>query len=137
MQLKNVPFPNPRALKTACILAAIAWVALGLFIPLILLGSLGGIEALGKPALASLAILVSAALVYIPFAFSLKCPACSRRFLIQSDELKHEDARTKWRLNYWAFVVVDVLLRDSFVCMYCGVKSILSNSSRIDRADLP
>ena len=114
---------------------AIAWVALGLFVPLILLGSLGSIEALGMPALACLAILVSAALVYIPFAFSLKCPSCSRRFLIQSDELKHENARTRWRLDYWAFVVIDVLLRDSFVCMYCGVKTTLSGPLRKDSAN--
>jgi hypothetical protein len=110
-------------------IVVVAWAALGLFIPLILVGSLSDIEAFGKPALACLFILIFAALLYIPISFFLKCPSCSRRFLMQSNELKHDNARTKWRLDYWAFVVVDVLLHNSFVCMYCGGKSILRNTS--------
>jgi hypothetical protein len=115
----------------------IAWLALGLSLLLILVGSIGEIDYLGKAALVCLAILILAALSYIPLAFSLKCPTCTRRFLIQCDELKHENARTKWRLDYWAFVVVDVLLRESFVCMYCGGKSVLSDTSGDDHANAP
>lgn len=129
MQLKVALFPNPRTLKAACAIVMIAWVALGLSLLLILVGSIGEIDSLGKPALVGLGILIMAALCYIPLAFSLRCPTCSRRFLIQSDELKHENAQTKWRLDHWAFVVIDVLLRDSFVCMYCGTKSLLSHTS--------
>ena len=137
MQLKETLFTRPRTLKAACVIVMIAWVALGASLLLILVGSIGGIDYLGQPALMCLVILILAGFSYIPLALSLKCPACYRRFLFQNDELKHENARTKWRLDYWAFVVIDVLLHNSFVCMYCGVKSILSDPSRTDSAGLP
>lgn len=129
LQLKVVLFPKPGTLRAACIIVTIAWLALGLALLLGLIGSIGGIDYLGQPALVCLFILILSVLSYIPIAFSLRCPTCSRRFLLQSDELKHGNARTKWRLDYWAFVVVDVLLRNSFVCMYCGGKSVLRDSS--------
>jgi hypothetical protein len=90
--------------------------------------SIGGSdEGLRVPALVDLFILVLAGIVSIPLALSLKCPCCARRFLYQSYETKHANARTKWKMDYWAYVVIDVLCRRTFVCMYCGSESFVNN----------
>ena len=126
LQLRTVSFPSSRTLRTACIIVLIAWIALALSLLFTLVGSIGHLEELGKPAIVSLFVLIFAVLIYIPLAISLKCLVCRRRFLIQTDEVKHENARTKWRLDVWALVVIDVLLRGTFVCMYCGTKNFIS-----------
>lgn len=79
-------------------------------------------EELRTLAFCSIVVLILAGLVYLALAIYLKCPLCSRRFLIQTYEPKSGKARTKWKMDYWAFVVIDFLFRRSFVCMYCGTK---------------
>jgi len=77
-------------------------------------------------AFCSIVVLIFSALVYLTLAIYLKCPSCARRFLYQSDETKHANARTKWKMDYWAYVVIDVLFRRSFVCMYCGSEQLVN-----------
>lgn len=126
--MKPLPFPHPRTLMAACISVLVTWSATGVFIGMVLVGSLGiPDEQLRKPGLICLFVLLLAGVVSLLLALYLECPVCSRRFLIQTYDPKSENARTKWGLDYWAFVVLDVLLRNSFVCMYCGNTSFLNN----------
>jgi hypothetical protein len=85
-------------------------------------------------AFCSIVVLILSALVYLALAIYLKYPLCSRRFLIQTYETKSDKAWTKWKIDYWAFVVINVLLRRSFVCMYCGTKYLVNKSSEEDHA---
>jgi hypothetical protein len=77
-------------------------------------------------AFCSIVVLILSALVYLALAVYLKCPSCSRRFLIQTYEPRSDKARTKWKMDYWAYVVIDVLFRRTFVCMYCGRESLVN-----------
>ncbi len=51
-----------------------------------------------------------------------RCPNCNRRFLIEIPGSKHVSARKVGGLDFWATVVIDVLSKGRFVCMYCGEK---------------
>ncbi len=58
--------------------------------------------------------------IYLAFALALRCPACGRRFLIESRDLKHPAARRARYCDYWGTVVSDVIRYGQFACMYCG-----------------
>lgn len=116
-------FPNPRALKVACISVLVCWISIVIIFGTLIAGYIThNDEELRTLALCSIVLLILAGLVYLALAIYLKCSLCSRRFLIQTYEPKSDKARTKWKMDYWAFVVIDVLFRRSFVCMYCGAK---------------
>jgi hypothetical protein len=126
--MKPNPFPYPRTLMAACICVSIAWGAVGIILICILVANISSSEeGLRIPALVCILVLILAGIVYLPLSLSLKCPSCARRFLYQNDETKHANARTKWKMDYWAYVVIDVLFRRSFVCMYCGSESFVYN----------
>lgn len=125
-----VVFPNPRTLKVACISVLVGWVSVVICFGTLVAGYITqNDDQLRTLAFCSIVVLIFAALVYLALAIYLKCPACSRRFLIQTYEPKSDKARTKWNMDYWTFVVIDTLFRRSFVCMYCGTKCFLSNTS--------
>jgi len=94
-------------------------------------------EQLRAPALITGLVFILAGVVYLLLAIYLKCPACSRRFLIQTYAPKSDKARTKWKMDYGAFVVIDALSSRSFVCMYCGTKYLLVNARDEDHAVTP
>jgi hypothetical protein len=124
-----VLFPYPRILMAACVSVLVVWASVGIFLVMLLVASIVKLdEQTRAPALVTMFVLILAGVVGLLLALYLKCPACSRRILIQTYDAKSDKARTKWKLDYWAFVVIDVLLRGSFVCMYCGTKSFLSNT---------
>jgi hypothetical protein len=66
-----------------------------------------------------LALFVVTMAAYLGFAFTLRCPACRRRFLMESGP-KHSAARRAQHSGYWGTVVWDVVRRRQFICMYCG-----------------
>lgn len=66
-----------------------------------------------------LAIFVVAMAAYLGFAFTLRCPACRRRFLMESGP-KHSAARKAQHFGYWGTVVWDIVRSRQFICMYCG-----------------
>lgn len=109
----------------------VAWVSIVVCLGILVAGYITrNDEELRALAFCSIVVLILAALVYLALAIYLKCPVCSHRFLFQTYAPKSEKARTKWGIDYWAFVVVDVLLRRNFVCMYCGTNFVLTNTSR-------
>src|SRR5713101_4679323 len=116
-------FPNPRALKVACISVLVSWISIVIIFGTLIAGYIThNDEELRILAFCSIVLLIFAGLVYLALAIHLKCSLCSRRFLIRTYEPKSEKARTKWKMDYWALVVVDVLHSGTFVCMYCGTK---------------
>jgi hypothetical protein len=57
---------------------------------------------------------------YIGLAFTLRCPGCTRRFLVESRGGKHPAARKAQHLGHWGTVVLDIIRHRQFTCMYCG-----------------
>jgi len=95
--------------------------AVGIFLLMLLTGSIKGLDGqLRIPASVCILVLILAGIVYLTLALYLKCPSCSKRFLFHRSKTKHANARTKWGMDYWGYVVIDVLSHRRFVCMYCG-----------------
>jgi len=57
---------------------------------------------------------------YMGLAFTLRCPVCHRRFLVEAWGAKHPAARKAQYLGHWGTVVTDILRKHQFTCVYCG-----------------
>lgn len=57
---------------------------------------------------------------YIGLAFTLRCPHCRRRFLVESRGGRHPAARKAEHLGYWGTLVRDTIRDHQFTCMHCG-----------------
>lgn len=68
--------------------------------------------------LGSFVVLMAA---YMGLAFSLRCPACRRRFLVESRGATHPEARKAQPLSRWGTMVLDIIRHRQFTCMYCGI----------------
>src|SRR5206468_2789681 len=86
-----------------------------LIMPLALVG-VRGVPALYEAILGSSIALQFA---YLALAATLRCPACRRRFLIESRGPKHPAPR-RAPFGYWGTTVWDMLTRRRWTCMYCG-----------------
>ncbi len=58
-----------------------------------------------------------------------KCPNCDKRFLMETPEIKHQNAKHLYHLDYWASTVIDVIFNKQFTCMYCGKTVSLKNNT--------
>jgi DNA-directed RNA polymerase subunit RPC12/RpoP len=58
---------------------------------------------------------------YIGLAFTLRCPACRRRFLVESRGSKHPEARKAQPFSHYSTMVLDIIGHRRFTCMYCGI----------------
>ena len=126
--MKPNPFPHPRTLMVACNSVLVGWISIVICFGTLVAGYIThNDDQLRALAFCSIVVLIFSALVYLTLAIYLKCPSCARRFLYQSDETKHANARTKWKMDYWAYVVIDILCRRTFVCMYCGSECFVYN----------
>jgi hypothetical protein len=79
------------------------------------------------PALVCLWALIIVGAGALPLMLYLKCPSCSKR-LMES----YYGAHTKWKIDYWAYVVIDVLRRRTFKCMYCGTECFINTERARD-----
>lgn len=57
---------------------------------------------------------------YIGLAFTLRCPSCRRRVLVESRRGKHPAARKARHLGHWGTLVRDIIRQRQFICMHCG-----------------
>jgi len=110
-------YPRALALVIAAHLVVTAWISIGLFLLLVLLAAAGlrpGAFMFLPPG-----IFVAAAAVYFALVVSLRCNSCSRRVLLQSTTTPPY-AEPLRGLNAWGSIVVRVVSRAPFRCMYCG-----------------
>jgi hypothetical protein len=98
-------------LVTALLILALGAMAIALL-------SLGTWEVINRGLVVMIAILMA---VYMAITMTLRCPACRRRFLIESRGLKHSAALKRPHFGHWGTTVLDVVQRHQFVCMYCGM----------------
>jgi len=66
-----------------------------------------------------LATFAASMAVYMGLAATLKCPACKRRFLMESDP-PLPGARREEPFGVWGTMVWAIVRHREFSCMYCG-----------------
>jgi hypothetical protein len=59
--------------------------------------------------------------VYFGLAFVLRCPNCSKRFLVESTGQKDPAARKAKHVNHCGTILWSVVRHQGFTCMHCGV----------------
>jgi len=59
--------------------------------------------------------------VHISLAFVLRCPNCSKPFLLESTGRKDPAVRKVEHFDYWGTIVWSVVRHQEFTCMHCGV----------------
>jgi DNA-directed RNA polymerase subunit RPC12/RpoP len=119
-----VVHPNYLAVRLACYILILAWielVAFGLFFLL----SVIGIESLDNLTGLMLVSIIVTVCCYFLLALNLRCPACNRRFLLQTIGVKHPSARTILGMDHWASNVIDVVRTAELTCMYCGERYLV------------
>ena len=78
------------------------------------------------PFVTSLCLFMPVAIVYACVASRGHCPKCGDHIFIEKMTKKHHKAHKRRFLNYWASVVIDIILVKEFTCMYCGKQTQLS-----------
>ena len=115
-------YPRPGRLLLACRLVVASWVLIPLSFAALFAGlaGLGPAEALGRTWMALVAAFVVVGIAELAIAWTLRCPACRRRVLIEVYGPFHPGARVMRLGGHYAPVVLDVLRRRRFTCMHCG-----------------
>ena len=57
---------------------------------------------------------------YAVEAWSIKCPNCGGRLLVERFGPKHPAAMRIWAMDHWASAVVSILRKGQCTCMHCG-----------------
>ena len=114
--------PRSDQLVLACRLVVAGWVLLGVcfagFAAFLTVAPAGVTPAPAVMVLLPPLVIVIA--VELALAWTLRCPACDRWVLLQTYGPFHPAARA-WSVGgTYAPIVVDVLRRRRFTCMYCG-----------------
>ena len=120
-------FPRLSLLRTAAFAAVGAWVAIPIFLLSIALGS----TALWRSesfVFGTLGVALGLAFLYIVLALALKCPSCRRHLLLQLFSNPTFGERFLG-LDAWASIVLRVVRRQPFRCMYCGQQYVTSLSA--------
>jgi len=113
-------YSDPGELKFVCGVVLVAWIELILMAAL-LIGHWFTKFAWVADAFALVIVsLVATAIIYVPLALKIRCPHCTRRFLIEDFSGKNVNPGKYLGLACWANTVADVLRKSRFSCMYCG-----------------
>ncbi len=113
-------FPKPLLLLATCHVLFFAWAELFLFVFLFAIAAVTNTEYIATWSVIALIGLVIIAPIYVLLALQLRCPSCSRRFLIEDLKPKHPAAHKLPWLDHWATTAIDVVRWKKFTCMYCG-----------------
>lgn len=112
------PAPRLIVIRIAATFVFSAWVALVAFLLSIVLAKANVWQS--EPlTLGSLSLVVTAGVIYLAAAALVKCPKCGRPLLFQW-VTQPKFAEPYRGLDGWASIIVRVVLRKPFRCMYCG-----------------
>lgn len=115
-------FPNREQLSVACYVIVVAWLEVIVLIGLFVGQMVTKLSTLNDAFAIVVGALIVTSAIYFVLAFRLRCPNCSRRFLLEDFKTKHQDADRVLGLAHWASSVIRVLGRKRFACMYCGTR---------------
>lgn len=129
-------YPKPDRLVLACRMVVALWVLTGAFITVIFPALVLYLppEPRGYAIVAVLAVIYVVLLAELCLAYTLACPACARPVLLQGSGPFYPGARHYPVGGYYAVVVMDVLRRRRFTCMYCGHPCVLAGADTPPRA---
>lgn len=111
-------FPHLTLLRVSAFVVIAVWVAmLSVLVSMIL--AFSNVWPSKALFIGSIGAVVGLVLIDIPLAFSLRCPSCQHHLLVQwttTPRFSDKDSG----LNEWASIVLLVIMRKTFRCMYCG-----------------
>ena len=124
---ETIPYSQANRIRFASISVIIAWVSLLTFVLAI------GASALHilNPVVIAWAVLSLVVFFsfYVIAAIFLKCDKCRRRMLFQwSNQIIPPFSEKIFGMTGWAGIVLKVVIRKKFRCMYCGQKYDLHKS---------
>ena len=96
-----------------------SWICVFAFLVLALLVKFAGWESLKTFSFAALLSFFALAFAYAILALFVRCNTCNRRFFIQWDMDPNFD-EPLFTLHGWSAVVLRIVLRKKFRCIYCG-----------------
>ena len=114
-----LPFHGPVLLRVSAFVVAAAWAALLCLVVSMILGVFLKIHFFEVAFVWSAGATVGLAFVYTPLAFSLRCQSCRRHLLVQWST-EPPFAEKQHGLDGWSAIILRVLMRKNFRCMYCG-----------------
>jgi len=117
------PFHHPILLRVSAFVVAATWIALLCLVVSMVLGIFLIIPSFGAAFLWAAGATVGLALIYTPLAFTLYCQSCRRHLLVQWTT-EPPFAEKQHGLNGWSAIILRVLMRKSFRCMYCGQRYV-------------
>lgn len=111
-------YPRKTLLRISAFFVAAAWACIVIVGLTILLGW-AGVPVSGTIFLVEIAFLSLVATVYALLAFQIRCQSCHRHILVQWTT-KPKYAESFFRMDGWTTIILRVLKRRPFRCMYCG-----------------
>ena len=118
--MKNV-YERKSLLRFTAYGVVTSWLLLVCFISIFMYGVIHGLD-IDKIFISTVILFVFVVVISVLTSLFHKCPNCHRCFLVEVPGMKHQNARSLWKLDYWATAIIDILFKKSFVCMYCGTK---------------
>lgn len=112
------PHPYRTLLRISAFVVAGAWTGILAFFLFFVL-RLTGVYSPTTGLVVSLFVFFLLALAYMPLAFSIRCQSCRKHILVQwNTEPRY--AQKSYGMDGWASIIVRILKREPFRCMYCG-----------------
>ena len=115
-------FPHSAKLVFASLLRVTAWVSLAAFAWCCVKMAGTKDRMFGYYGLGLIAFFLAVQLAAFVISRSLACPLCHCSVLHSKSCRKHQRARNYFYLGHLVSVVLDVLVRSNFCCMYCGTE---------------
>lgn len=112
---------HPLALLMTSYLIVLVWSSLTLTIVLFLYGL--AFHSLNVNYLyTSFCFFMVCSAISIILMFFNKCPNCNKYLLFEGIEEKHSEAYKIKGVDYWASLVISVVMKKKLVCMHCGMR---------------
>ena len=115
-------FPHAAKLVFASLLRVSAWASLAAFAWCCVKMAVTNDRMFGYYGLGLIAFFLAVQLAAFVISRSLACPLCHCSVLHSKSCRKHQRARNYFFLGHLVSVVLDVLVRSNFCCMYCGTE---------------
>ena len=119
-------YPKQQLLRAAAMVVAIAWASILAFIvalAAILVLAAFDVPVSALPFVIPMFVTLVMAIIYLGLAFRIRCRVCANHVLIQKTT-QPPFQETRQGFDGWATIVLRVLRRQPFRCMYCGQRYV-------------
>ena len=118
-------YRHPILIKVGASFVVFSWLSMAIFMLSLGLGATGIIKD-SQFILYPLGTFFVSALLYAAVAISLRCENCARRITVQWRMEPPPFSIKFCKMEGWSSIILQVLLKNRFVCMHCGKKYSVS-----------